>query len=309
LILLLLRSPLALAVLVLMGCSGQASSGLADSGADEDAGVADAGADAGTTGGSKSAKRGIAYDFASAADLAAVSGGVSWWYNWGSKPNAAVPADSAGRYALDYYPMLWNGSFDGAAVKAFLSAHPAIQYLLVMNEPNLTGQANLTPEQAAAIWPSYEAVATEANVKLVGPQITWGTMAGYEDPVQWLDAFLAAYRAANSGREPRVDVLGFHWYDYGLAGQLDTLKNRYGKPFWVTEFANWHAQQDGAQIDSLAKQKAQMTDLVKTCEERADVLRYAWFTGRVSPDPHFDSLLGADGQLTELGALYVSLPH
>ena len=39
-----MRTPLALAVLVLMGCSGQASSVRTDSGAAEDAGVADAGA-------------------------------------------------------------------------------------------------------------------------------------------------------------------------------------------------------------------------------------------------------------------------
>lgn len=38
---------------------------------------------------------------------------------------------------------------------------------------------------------------------------------------------------------------------------------------------------DGAQIDPLAKQKTQMPSMVNTCEMRADVFRYAWFTGRV----------------------------
>jgi hypothetical protein len=256
----------------------------------------------------RSAKRGVAYDFASRADLAAVSAGVSWWYNWSSTPNPGLPTTAAGELAMDYLPMLWDGHFTASTVQAWLAAHPSVHWLLVMNEPNLTGQANLTPQAAAALWPQYEALATAANVQLVGPQITWGTMPGYEDPVVWLDAFYVAYRVANSGRDPRIDVLGFHWYDYGLAGQLDRLV-KYGKPFWVTEFANWHAQNDGAQIDTLAKQKAQMTELVAVCEGRTDVLRYAWFTGRVSPDPHFDSLLGADGQLTELGRLYLSLPH
>ncbi|MGC4118558.1 MAG: glycoside hydrolase family protein [Myxococcales bacterium] len=245
---------------------------------------------------------------ASAADLAAVSPGVSWWYSWGTKPNPAVPTDYRSRWAMDFYPMLWNGSFDASAVEAFLAAHPEIQYLLVMNEPNLKDQANLTPDQAAAIWPKYEAVAASAGVQLVGPQITWGTMDGFQDPVAWLDAFFAAYRAAHAGSDPRIDYLGFHWYDYGLGGQLDRLA-KYGKPFWVTEFANWHSQNDGAQVVTLEKQKAQMTDMVATCERRADVFRYAWFTGRISPDPHFDSLLAADGQLTELGALYLALPH
>ena len=52
-----------------------------------------------------------------------------------------------------------------------------------------------------------------------------------------------------------------------------------------------------------------MTDMVKTCEMRSDVFRYAWFTGRVAHDPHFDSTLGAAGQLSPLGSLYVSVPH
>jgi hypothetical protein len=51
-----------------------------------------------------------------------------------------------------------------------------------------------------------------------------------------------------------------------------------------------------------------MTDMVATCESRVDVFRYAWFTGRLSPDPHFTSLLGATGELTGLGQTYLSLP-
>jgi hypothetical protein len=57
------------------------------------------------------------------------------------------------------------------------------------------------------------------------------------------------------------------------------------------------------------KQEAQMTDMVATCESRSDVFRYAWFTGRISPDPHFTSLLGNPGELTGLGQLYLTLPH
>jgi Glycosyl hydrolase catalytic core len=256
----------------------------------------------------KSAKRGVAYDLADPLDFAALSPGVSWWYNWGSQPNKTVPADYIAQYGMDYYPMLWNGNFDATAVEAFLQANPSIKYLLVLNEPNLTSQSNLTPAQAAAIWPGFEAIAAKTGVKIVGPQITWGTMTGYSDPVVWMDAFIAAYQAANGGRSPQIDYLAFHWYDYGLAGQLDRL-TKYGKSFWITEFANWHSQNDGAQIDTLAKQEAQMTDMVATCESRADVFRYAWFTGRLNNDVHFTSLLGTPGQLTDLGKLYLSLPY
>ena len=255
----------------------------------------------------KSAKRGIAYDVTSSADLAALAPGVSWWYNWSPSPSTGVPQDYSTRYGADFYPMLWNGNFDAASTESKLRANPAIRYLLVLNEPNLTDQANLTPSQAAEVWPKYEQVAANTGVKLVGPAMNWGTMSGYEDPVVWLDAFYAAYRTRNGNRDPRIDYLAFHWYDYGLSGQLDRLK-RYGKPFWVTEFSNWHSQNDGAQIDTLAKQKAQMADMVATLEARPDVFRYAWFTGRWNSDAHFISLLGASGQLTELGRYYLALP-
>lgn len=240
--------------------------------------------------------------------MAALSKGVSWWYNWSLKQNTALSTTAAAKNSMDFLPMLWNGSFDDAAVVTYLKANTGIKYILVMNEPNLTDQSNLTPAQAAAIWPRYEAISAQTGVKIVGPAMNWGTMTGYSDPVVWLDAFYAAYRAANSNRDPQIDYLAFHWYDYGLAGQLDRL-TKYGKSFWVTEFANWHSSSDGAQIDTLAKQEAQMKDMVATLESRSDVFRYAWFTGRMNSDPHYSTLLAADGTLTELGKYYLSLPY
>jgi hypothetical protein len=288
--------PVLLVTVMLLACGGGGSAG----GASPSNGAS-------PTVSTKSAKRGIAYDLASTADMTVLSPGVSWWYNWTTQPNGAVPSDYRTRYAMDYVPMMWNGSEDATAMRNYLLANPSIKYLLVLNEPNLTDQSNLTPAQAATLWPKFESIAQATGVKIVGPAITWGTMTNYTDPVAWLDAFYAAYRAANNNRDPQIDYLAFHWYDYGLAAQLDRL-TKYGKPFWVTEFANWHSGTDGAQIDTVDKQKQQMADMVATCEGRSDVFRYAWFTGRMSNDTHFTSLLAADGQLTALGTYYLSLP-
>ena len=86
----------------------------------------------------RSAKRGVAYDLADPLDFAALSPGVSWWYNWAAQPNKEVPADYVAQYGMDYYPMLWNGNFDATAVESFLQQHAEIHYLLLVNEPNLT---------------------------------------------------------------------------------------------------------------------------------------------------------------------------
>ncbi|GFM60309.1 hypothetical protein PSCICG_14690 [Pseudomonas cichorii] len=256
----------------------------------------------------KSAKRGLAYDLSSPADLSALAPGISWWYNWSPRPHDRVASyDYASLYGVDFIPMVWNANMDDGQLKLYLLAHPNIRYLLVINEPNLVDQANMTPEAAARFWPRLEQISAQTNVKLVGPAMNWGTLSGYGDPVVWLDAFYAAYRAQNQNRDPQIDYLAFHWYDYGLSAMLDRLA-RYGKPFWVTEFANWHSVDDGVQIDSLEKQKQQMAEMVAICENRADVFRYAWFTGRMSEDPHFSSLLSNEGTLTELGRYYLSLP-
>ncbi|HUO34901.1 MAG TPA: glycosyl hydrolase [Candidatus Acidoferrum sp.] len=302
-----LLSTLVLAAIVFVtGCASSGTSGNNTGSPGGNGGTGSGGSNPSPA--NKSAKRGIAYDLASPADMAALAPGVSWWYNWSPSPNASVPSDYRTQYNMDFYPMLWNGTFNSANVVAFLKANPNIKYILVLNEPNITSQADVTPQHAAEIWPQYEAVAQQTGVQIVGPAMTWGTMSGYEDPIAWLDAFYSAYRSANNGNDPEIDYLAFHWYDYGLSDQLDRL-GKYNKSFWVTEFANWHSQDDGAQIDTLAKQEAQMTDMVATCESRVDVFRYAWFTGRISPDPHYTSLLAADGQLTGLGQLYITLPY
>lgn len=259
----------------------------------------------------KSSKRGLAYNLTDAPDLDTLKSGVSWWYNWYYTTTA--PANYNDDYQMEFIPMLWGGNTsinDMTAVKNFILYHLEVKYLLVMNEPNLTNQANRTPEQAAVDWLKYEQVVNELaalnrTVELVGPAMTWGTMTNYSDPVVWLDAFYNAYKTANGGRIPKIDYLAFHWYDYGLAAQLDRLQ-KYGKQIWVTEMANWNPQ-----INSYQKQAAQMVEMVNICETRTDVFRYAWFIGRGAlPDSKFTYLFNpAPGQLNELGKLYLSLPY
>jgi len=257
----------------------------------------------------KSPKRGLAYNLTHPADFDALKEGVSWWYNWHFETSAASGYETA--YQMDFIPMLWGGDTsdsDMARVKAFILAHPDVEYLLVMNEPNLRDQADRTPAQAATDWVRYEQVVAELaaqgrDIKIVGPAMTWGTMLGYADPVRWMDDFLAYYRAANDGRDPQIDYLAFHWYDYGLESQLDRLA-KYGKPIWVTEMANWNSQ-----INSYDKQAEQMRHMVAMLESRNDVFRYAWFIGR-GFDGRYTNLLNDDpGALSALGEQYVSLPY
>ena len=97
----------------------------------------------------KSSKRGLAYNLTDAADLDTLKSGVSWWYNWYFDTNA--PVDYYDDYQMEFIPMLWGGNSaaDFIQVKNFILTHTEIEYLLVLNEPNLTDQANQLPAQAA----------------------------------------------------------------------------------------------------------------------------------------------------------------
>ena len=259
----------------------------------------------------KSSKRGLAYNLTNAADLDTLKSGVSWWYNWAKTTTA--PENYYSDYQMEFIPMLWGGNTstsDMTTVKNFILAHSEIKYLLVMNEPNLTDQANRTPYEAATDWVKYEQVikdlaAQGRTIYLVGPAMNWGTMENYSDPVVWLDDFYKAYKSANDGNVPQIDYLAFHWYDYGLSAQLDRLQ-KYGKKIWITEMANWNSQ-----INTYEKQAAQMTEMVNICETRDDVFRYAWFIGRGTyPDSKHTYLFDeTPGQLNTLGKLYLSLPY
>ena len=123
----------------------------------------------------KSSKRGLAFNLTHPDDISSLKGSVSWWYNW--HWNTAAPENYYPDYQMEFIPMLWGGNTsdnDIDNVKNFIINHPEVKYLLVMNEPNLTDQANRTPSQAAIDWLYYEQAISDLseqgrNIALVGP--------------------------------------------------------------------------------------------------------------------------------------------
>ena len=252
----------------------------------------------------KSAKRGVAYGSNSSEDLSTLSKSVSWWYNWHHQPESTV-INSYANYGFDYVPMAWNGAFYKEAMHAFLSTHPDVKYILGWNEPNFKSQANMTPSQAAALWPDIEELADEFGLEIVSPAVNYcdvcvsenGTT--YTDPVKYLDDFFAACTGC------RVDHIAIHSY----MGNVSALQwyiglfKKYAKPIWLTEFANWENN------PTLQDQKSFLVGAVDYLENDSDVFRYAWFTGRFTGAPYIGLLEnGQSGNLTDLGDIYVNMP-
>ena len=243
-----------------------------------------------------STKRGIAYGYHSPADMQAVSAGVSWWYNWSLKPDATV-GEAYKTAGVEFVPMVWGGTPNVDQVSA--SIPDGAKYLLAFNEPNFGAQSNITAQRAAELWPVFEQVAARKNLKLVSPAVNYcGGNCNQTDPLVYLEEFFAACP------DCKVDYIALHWYACtpdALIWYLDRFK-KFGKPIWLTEFSC------GDQSDlSLAVQKKYMQEAVSILENDTSVFRYAWFAGRTTEIPNVN-LLGASGQLTELGQLYVSLP-
>ena len=249
----------------------------------------------------KSAKRGVAFSFTQVTDLPLMSPYISWDYNWGNTPSndAAMWFDAN---EMDFCPMCWNGNYNADAIRAFVAAHPNTKYLLAFNEPNLTDQANMTPSKAAELWPPVVDLAKELNLKLVSPAMNYGTLAGYSDPIKWLDEFFA---------QPNVDIndiyaISIHCYmssASAVQGYVEKFE-KFNKPIWMTEFCAWDPVPG-----SVTTQMDYMCAVLNYLEANPKVERYAWFiprSGNRVDSPPYMQLLTHDypADLTDLGKMY-----
>ncbi len=271
------------------------------SGGDAGKGNGPTDAGAGDAGGSP-CKRGIAANAAPTSALApsASAPGVSWWYNWALTGSGNDPA-------IEFVPMVWGSSNANSALPA--GAH----FVLGFNEPNFTSQSHLSPQQAAAAWPSIQAHAKAAGIPLVSPAVNYcgsssdssgGPTSPSTHPYTWLKDFFAACAGCE------VDYVAVHWYNCDLPslrayleGNLDAgggLQGftQFGKPIWLTEFSCGGGS-------SVAEQKAYMKAAVPYLEANPHVARYSWFSA--GPIPNAE-LVNSDGSLTDLGTTYVGLP-
>lgn len=251
----------------------------------------------------KSPKKGVAFGYHTEPDLSIISKGASWWYNWNDVPDEEV-AGVYQEYDMDFVPMAWNGSFNENRLRRFLDEHPGVKFLLGFNEPNFRSQANMTPSQAAAVWPRLEAIADEYNLKLVSPAVNYCDVCVEEngvvfsDPYQYLDAF---FEACNGCRVDYIAAHSYMCYAGPLKGYIDGFK-KYGKPIWLTEFACWDQQ-----TITLDMQKSFMIGALDLLENDTSVFRYSWFTGdRSQKWPYIDLYDKTPGKLTELGELYLA---
>lgn len=221
----------------------------------------------------RSPKRGVSFNLNNLTDALLLSESISWYYNWGNAANGDAQVqtflESCG---IDFCPMCWSGGYNADRIRRYVAAHPGTRCLLGFNEPNLTDQANMTPQRAGELWPGVVRLAKELGLRLGAPAMNYGTLAGYSDPEIWLDEFFAI----DSVHIEDIDFIPIHCYMTSASAVRSYVEKfaKYGKPIWMTEFCAW------GDISSVEAQKTYMSDVLNYFESSPLVERYAWFIPR-----------------------------
>jgi hypothetical protein len=212
-------------------------------------------------------KKGVSAWVFNGVDRSLKKSGATWYYTWAPDHQGIISPHGVG-----FVPMIWGA---GSVTTANLQevTRDSSRYLLGFNEPDNSGQSNMTPRQALALWPKL--VATK---KILGSPAV-ATNAATNGA--WLDKFMRGARA----RHLRVNFITAHWYggDFVTSQAVQQLKSylvaihaRYRRPIWLTEFALINFS-NGVSFPTPSQQAAFVTAAAKMLQSLPYLQRYAWF--------------------------------
>ena len=240
------------------------------------------------------AKKGVAAWAFTGAGQALAQSRASWYYTWSASP--AVGVSSAG--GPRFVPLIWGAANVNAGTLSQVRGEGPD--LLSFNEPDMSGQANMSPAQALSLWPQLMAT----GLRLGSPAVA----AGGATPGGWLDQFMSGAAA----RGYRVNFITLHWYgsDFAtgpavsqLESYLQAVHARYHKPIWLTEFAL--ANFGGSpQTPSRQQQAAFLTAATAMLQRLSYVQRYAWFGLEATPTDGSMGLFRSGPAVTTVGRAF-----
>ncbi len=240
------------------------------------------------------AKKGVAAWAFTGAGQALAQSGASWYYTWSASPAVGVSRAGGPRFV----PLIWGAANVNAGTLSQVRGEGP--YLLSFNEPDMSGQANMSPAQALSLWPQLMAT----GMRLGSPAVA----AGGATPGGWLDQFMSGAAA----RGYRVNFITLHWYgsDFAtgpavsqLESYLQAVHARYHKPIWLTEFAL--ANFGGSpQTPSRPQQAAFLTAATAMLQRLSYVQRYAWFGLEATPTDGSMGLFRSGPAVTTVGRAF-----
>ncbi len=249
-------------------------------------------ADAAVGDGGLQAYKGVANS--ACADLVRL--GVTWWYNWTLSPSGCT--------ASQFVPMIWGHTGKeqtAAGVAGEISGIVSAGYKTVLgfNEPDNTGQSNLSVATAISLWPSFDDPSL-----LLGSPATQGNSAG----LTWIQNFMSQVDADAS--KLRVDFIATHWYGWNTGScdakaanleswikQIEAIPGN--RPIWLTE---WGCLND-SNPDAKTVQ-AFFSGALVMFAKHPRLQRYAWYPWETN-----NELVNSDGgALTSLGTVFAVAP-
>jgi len=256
----------------------------------------------------------------------------SWWYSWSATAGFTGPKGSfcdqpetavsdARASGMEFVPMFWyvanccDLTISRTILRAtqltytlFSRGTPIPQqpfsveveqnlqeasYLLTFNEPEMAQQSNISPEEAAQIWPQIVSIAESYTLQLVAPCATGDK--GLQWYTEWLGNCTALYPASSCTfhytcmhlyYQPWDEELGscapgvHNWACIGnqaakAVNKISQWFTTFGKPTWLTEFAC--APWGGATCDE-ARHTALMEQMLPILDDNSAVFRYSWYS-------------------------------
>lgn len=225
--------------------------------------------------------------------------GARWSYNWTYRVPASTPT-------LETVPMIRSAaSISDAAISTLTAGRAAGHYshLLGFNEPDGVNQADMTPRQAADLWPKLQQT---------------GLILGSPAPAVPTNGWLKEFMSIAKSRGLRVDFIALHFYaqltdDRALdriRSQIELIRRNYGKPIWITEIGIIDRRTNqGSSATNWARAVKMMRSLTTMLHSKPYVHRYAWMTDKATTRPllKWSNVYDKYGRLTPLGTAFRNL--
>jgi hypothetical protein len=225
--------------------------------------------------------------------------GATWFYNWGTgRGNCTAPP---------FIPMIWGHTppkgdeQTPAGITSSINNLVSQGYTTVLgfNEPDNSGQSNMTVATAISLWPSFTHPALR-----IGSPATSANAAGQ----MWFADFMSQVNADTTGTL-RVDFIAAHWYGWNagsceanassLEGYIKTIEMIPGnRPIWLTEWGCMHeSNPDSPTVVAFFK------GAVAMFAKHPRIERYAWY-----PWNPYNELF-VDGGISPMGTAFGAAPQ
>jgi hypothetical protein len=232
--------------------------------------------------------KGVAlYEVKTCPDIATLN--LSWYYNWTTTTGCSTTAE--------FIPQIWGHANEAIATevtKAVSSGHTTI---LGFNEPDNTGQSNMTVAAAIALWPQLQ----QPGVVRLGSPATSANTAGQ----MWFEQFMTQVKQKGL----RVDFIALHWYGWnsGSCNDANALESylkwaeQWNLPLWITEFGCLNMSAPTA-----ATVKTFYDDDIVMFKKHPLLERYGWYLSRATDNTAL--INSTSNMLTPLGMDYAAAP-